>query len=146
MEKQLSKIEMEKLEQLNQKVQTYSGGQLQIQDVGQLYRGEIKRIWVKPDLDGGELKVRFAWLKEMGSFRDGVLQEGWSYTPAYNYNASLRLFWCNEYNDRMVFQSRTTGEIAILFPKGVYASRLEGSRKEALKTLRRDRLRMTEER
>lgn len=131
--KELNELRASKNEEvtiLNQQLARYVDGQIEIQNPYEeyLYRGEIKKIRVESDGNGGELRVKFSWLKKMEDWK-------WKYDPVLDYAAGLIMYSHSDIGEgRLAFRCPINHELAVLFPKE--GSRLEGSKNEARQELR----------
>ena len=110
-----------------QAVAKFTGGQMEIQNQneGYLFRGEIKAIAVK----NNELKVKFAWLAKGEGFPP--IPKRWVKDDNLDYGASLEIYQASEIGDgRLSLNSPIVGELAVLFPPN--GSKLDPSKVEGL--------------
>lgn len=107
------------VEALKSRLSSYVGGQMEIQnqDEGYFYRGEIEKISIMPDENGGALKVRFSWLAKATKF-DYVPSGGWTKEENLDYGASFLIYSVSDIGDgRTALNSWITHELAVLFPE-----------------------------
>ena len=107
----------------------FKGGELEIQneDEGYVYRGEIKDI----EVVDRSVKVKFVWLAK-GT--DGFPPLGWVRDEKLDYAASTDLYFASPYDDgRILMHSPIVHELAVFFPPD--GSRLDPAKVEGLKLI-----------
>lgn len=105
----------------------YAGGQLEIQNQneGYLYRGEVERAWI----EGDDLCVRFVWFAKGEGYPS--LPERWVSEPDLDYKASLTLVSASEIGEgRLSFRVMLVGELGVFFPPD--GSKLDPTKVEGL--------------
>ncbi len=118
-----------------QLVERFTGGQIEIQnqDEGYLYRGEIETIVV----ENNELRVKFAWLAKGEGFPP--VPQKWVKADRPDYTASLELFSASDIgssghdtggDSRLCLNSCIVSEIVVLYPPN--GSKLDPSKVEGL--------------
>lgn len=105
----------------------FVGGQIEVQnqEEGYLYRGEIKAIRVEGEGDDTKLTVELNWMAKA----EGFPPERWVISDSKPYQASLLIYSVSDIgDDRLCLYSPIIGEMTVLFPKG--GSTLERSKVE----------------
>lgn len=108
-------------------LQQYVGGQLEIQnqDEGYLYRGEIKEAKV----NGDDLNITLAWLAKGEGYPP--LPERWIKDDKTTYEASLIIYSVSDIgNGRTCMNSLVVGEMVVFYPPD--GSRLDPATVEGL--------------
>ncbi len=119
----------------NQVVARFKGGQMEIQNQneGYLYRGEVETITV----ENNELRVKFAWLAKGEGFPP--LPKKWVKDDRPDYTASLEIYSASEIgssdhdvggDSRIVLNSFIVGETVVLYPPN--GSKLDPAKVEGL--------------
>jgi hypothetical protein len=112
---------------LKDRVTSYVGGQMEIQNPGEkyLYRGEVGQISV----ENNELRVNFNWLAKGEGFLP--LPNRWVIEDGLDYSASLEIYSASDIGDgRLCLNSPIVGETVVLYPKN--GSRLDPAKVEGL--------------
>ncbi|MGD0729064.1 MAG: hypothetical protein ABR981_03235 [Candidatus Micrarchaeaceae archaeon] len=108
---------------LEGRIDSYKGGQLEIQNQGEhyYYRGEIKDVSI--DKARNEINVKFLWLAKATSF-DVVPSQEWIKDSQLDYTANLEIYGVSDIGQgRTAIYSSIVDELAVFFPKG--GSRME---------------------
>ena len=108
---------------LYDRVKTYIGGQMEIQNSieSYMYRGEIESIDIKDKV----LIVKFSWLAKGEGYPP--IPKTWVKDEKLDYAAGLEIFNVSEIGDnRLCFQSSITNETVVLFP--IDGSKLDPSK------------------
>ncbi len=114
-------------------VERFKGGQMEIQnqDEGYIYRGEVEAIVV----ENNELRVKFAWLAKGEGFPP--LPEKWVKDDRLDYAASLEIYSASDIgssghevggDSRICLNSSIVGETVVLYPSN--GSKLDRSKVE----------------
>lgn len=109
----------------------FVGGQLEVQNAneGYIYRGDIGAIKV----DGGYLRVTFAWLA-----KGGFPPTGWIKDDKLDYETPVEICAVSEIgNGRVAVNSPLSGELLVFFPPG--GSRLDPAKVEGLGMTKMDK-------
>jgi len=109
----------------------YVGGQLEIQNQqgGYLYRGEVAEVTVEGEGDRAEVKVKFAWVAKGEGYPPWP--ERWVKYDDLDYGVSLIIASASEIgDDRLCLNIPITGELAVFFPPN--GSKLDPAKVEGL--------------
>lgn len=118
-----------------QVVARFTGGQIEIQNQneGYIYRGEVKTIAV----ENNELRVKFVWLAKGEGFPP--LPKKWVKDDRLDYTASLEIYAVRDIgssghdtggDSRLCLNSSIVGETVVLFPPN--GSKLDPAKVEGL--------------
>ena len=111
----------------NEMLARYVGGQMEIQnqDEGYLYRGEIEAI----GMEDNNLQAKFKWLAKGEGFPP--LPSRWINNERLDYFANLEIYTPSDIGDgRLCFNSFISGETVVLYPPN--GSKLDPTKVEGL--------------